>query len=248
MGHHRKTQRTNAVSAGGRPAREMRSFLPWSLFLPARLVWVLLVSALAAGCPLPGSWTPADEGGDSGVIEESSALFEPVEGLPGVRDFWTNDTRYEGGDGHTFWTPVGDVLEPFREQAAALTKFCGNGRAGYGIVFCHGTAEDGRESMLTAMINTAGEFIVGEVTGAAFTALIPWTACSWLKTGYNQRNEVRVTLSDGTFALRLNGRATAEFEDSEPPFHETGRGGFIAVISPLDEFPESPVHVRFEEL
>jgi len=215
-----------------------------------RMAWICAaaVFVLLTGCPLPTPESPeGDEGNDVGQISEGSTLFEAVDGQPGVFKFETNDTAYEGGSGYTFWALSEGAQEPFRQRSTALTKFSGNNRAGYGIVFCHGTAPDGRETMLTAMINAAGEDSVGEVTGSRFSVLVPWTAGESLASGLNQRNILSVTLSGGIFTLRLNGTVAETFEDEAEPYHTGGANGYIVVISPLDDFPGTPVHVRFEE-
>lgn len=207
----------------------------------------VLPFALAA-CPPPTPVTPGSDGDPgTGTVTEDSALFEAADGSEGVYVFRTNDTAYSGGSGWSFWTLVGEDSRPFPGYSAALVKTSGNSRAGYGIVFCH-EGSGSAETMLVAMINVSGEYLVGEVVGAEFSALVPWTSSGRLKTGYNQRNEVAVFLSDGAFSLWLNGESVETFEDEEPPLHTGGRCGFLAVVSPLDDFPGTPVRVTFEEL
>lgn len=215
---------------------------------PAVLEMAAMV--ILAGCPAPTLETPENDGGGTGTIEESSTLFELDSEHPRTYEFETNDTRYEGGSGYTFWGLTGDAQEPFAERTVRMTKYSGNATAGYGIVICHGTASGGDETMLVVMINVSREYIVGEVVGAQFFTLVPWATSLNLRYGLNQTNTVRVArdAESGDFTLYLNGTKTAVFRDDEAPYHTGGGNGLIAVVSPLDEFPETSVRVTFEEL
>jgi hypothetical protein len=57
-----------------------------------------------------------------------------------------------------------------------------------------------------------------------------------------------VTYAAGEYCLFLNGSEAARFRDDEEPRHDQGgRSGYMVVISPLDNFPSSYVHVIFQE-
>ncbi len=214
----------------------------------------LLVLVLAiTGCPVstpPGKGPAA--GGPSEDLRKVDELFVPDAQTPGRCVFRTNDPAYWGPYGSTIWTLAGPPEEPFRQLEADLIKVEGDDTAGYGVVFCSydtGNPETG-ETMLVAMINTRREFIVGEVAGAAFTEIIPWSSCQSLNAGYSQLNALRITYDNGAgeYHLFLNGAEAARFHDDEEPRHDQGgRNGYIVVISPLDSFPSSSVHVIFQE-
>ncbi len=205
---------------------------------------------MLAGCPV----TPRDEGqgaaqGDE-AIEEHSELFvtqggEP--GLPVTTVFQTNDTRYWGRYGYTLWAPTGVQQTPFAGRQVTAAKIGGNAAAGFGVVFCAYDSGTGGETMLVVMINTQQEYIVGEATGGVFRELVPWTTLPALKLGYNQANTIALAPDGGEYVLAINGTEAARFRDDEPPLHTGGADGYLVVISPLDNFPETPVHVVFQE-
>jgi hypothetical protein len=220
-----------------------------------RFSTLVLAAALIffAGCPV----TPTPEsdaqtaGGTSGVAQVDTLFVETTTGS-GQFVFTTNDTAYWGAYGCTLWTLRGESEEPFVSREVTLNKVSGNGSAGYGAVFCcydTGAISLG-ETMLVVMINTRREYIVGEVTGAAFTEIIPWTESENLIAGYNVANTVSLAYdaAEGEFSLSLNGGPAVTFRDDVEPYHDSGgRNGYMVVISPLDDFPDTPVHVIFTE-
>jgi hypothetical protein len=217
---------------------------------------IILLSALLpliSGCPLtPGSGSGPAVGGTNGDVLQVDDLFTADPDSPGHFIFQTNDPAYWGPYGYTLWTLAGAPLSPFVSRQVVVNKVSGDGAAGYGMVFCHydsGKPNIG-ETMLVAMIDTQKEFIVGEVTGADFSEIVPWTESAYLSRGYNQANVMKVTYDAGEkeFALFLNDGMAARFRDDSGPFHDAGGGnGYIVVISPRDNFPHSPVHVIFQE-
>lgn len=215
------------------------------------LAATLALAAAVAGCAPPaGSPIPADpvpQPPPGPVV--SSDLFVPAPGKPGELAFRTNDPARKGPRGHTYWYLGSGVQEPFVSRAAYLSKASGNAEAGYGLVICNRPLEAGgtRETMILVMINNQGKFIVGEAAGTDFQAIIPWKPSSALRKGANQRNHVRVALADGVFSLSFNGVLAATFKDALEPLHDAGADGFVAVVSPLDEFPGVPVEIAFEE-
>jgi|SRR5271157_4381554 len=213
---------------------------------------MLLILVLAImGCPVtaPRGTSPEAEG-TAEDLRKVDELFVADAQIPSRRVFRTNDPAYKGPYGSTIWTLAGPPEEPFQKLEVELIKVEGDDAAGYGVVFCSydtGNPETG-ETMLVAMINTRREFIVGEVTGAAFTEIIPWSSCQSLNAGFSQSNVLRLSYADGEYSLVLNGTEAVRFRDDEEPRHDQGgRNGYIVVISPLDSFPSSSVHVIFQE-
>jgi len=217
---------------------------------PARL-GLLVLFLTAMGCPVstpPGAGPDVE--GTPGDLQKVDDLFVQDAQNPTRRVFRTNDPAYWGPYGTTLWTLAGAPQEPFGQLVVELIKVEGDDTAGYGVVFCSYDTGDPAtgETMLVVMINTRQEFIVGEVSGAAFTEIIPWSSCGSLRTGYNQSNLLRVTYAAGEYCLFLNGTEAARFRDDEEPRHDQGgRSGYMVVISPLDNFPSSYVHVIFQE-
>jgi hypothetical protein len=213
----------------------------------------VVIAVLLTGCPqTPLPEQDPEAGGEEGGVEKVDALFVPSTGDPATIVFKTNDTAYWGPYGYTLWTLTGDAEPAFNGREVVLNKVSGNDTAGYGVVFCcydTGDASLG-ETMLVVMINTRREFIVGEVTGAAFTEIVPWTESENLFAGYNQENIVKLSYNSAAaeFTLLVNNGEVAKFRDDIAPYHDNGgRSGYLIVISPLDSFPGSPVHVIFKE-
>ena len=210
-----------------------------------RAACAALAAMFLSDCPL----TPEGDGEagiPGGTIEECSELFEEPEGQPGTFVFLTNDRDLWGPYGCTLWALTGTQQQPFAVRELELTKLSGNSSAGFGLVLCHYRDEDLGETMLVVLINTKGQFIIGEAIGAEFQTIVPWTHSPALLTGYNA-NRLRVQRDGESFRVFLNGQPAATFRDENAPLHSGGADGLIVVISPLDRFPETPVHVVFKE-
>jgi len=210
-----------------------------------RAACAALAAMFLSDCPL----TPEDDetaGIPGGTIEQRSELFEENEGQAGIYVFLTNDLDLWGPYGCTLWALTGTQQQPFAVRELELTKLSGNRSAGFGLVLCHYRDEELGETMLVVMINTKRQFIIGEAVGAEFQAIVPWTDSPALFAGYTA-NRLRVQRDGEIFRVFLNGQPTASFRDENAPLHSGGADGLIVVISPLDRFPETPVHVVFKE-
>ena len=201
---------------------------------------------LLSDCPL----TPEseDEGGPPVEdLEERSDLFVQPEGCPGRFVFFTNDPDLWGPYGCTLWTLTGTWQEKFVARGLELQKISGDRSAGYGAILCHRDDAVLGETMLVVMINTRQEYAVGEVTGTQFQYLVSWARCSALVAGYAS-NRLRVQRDGESFAVFFNDVQACSFQDEDPPLHSGGADGLIVVISPQDRFPETGVHVVFQEM
>jgi len=200
---------------------------------------------------IAGCWAPGPDPEPTPPLPEPvrvDDLFVDAEG--GGYELTTNDSAFWGPYGYTLWALKGAEQTPFTGREVSLCKTSGDDSAGYGIVICHYEDADPGigETMLVVMINTNRQYIVGEVMGAEFTQIVAWTYSDRLLANKGQTNVVRVDY-DGVlkeYILRLNGTEVKSFRDDEAPIHSAGGGnGYIAVISPLDEFPAVPVQVTF---
>jgi hypothetical protein len=160
--------------------------------------------------------------------------------------FSTNSSENWSENGYTIWTVSGSDDDAFSSKEAGLLKMEGDATSGYGIVVCHHESAQG-ETAIILMINTSGEYIVGELVAGRFSQIIPWTAFPQLKPDINRENRVRLELIDGEFVVTLNGIEANRFRDEEAPFHSNGKSGYVVVISPLDDFPETSVRVVFTD-
>ncbi len=202
----------------------------------------ILLIIFTIGCSVTPIPSAVKDHEDVTVIEENSSLFVE-DGVTGVIEFATNDTKYSEQFGYTLWSQEGLVSDPFTNLNVTLSKLSGNDVAGYGVVF--GSHDD---TMLVVLINTKKEFIIGELTGNLFTVLQFWDDAASLKSGYNQINIIDITYDSGTgeFDLSFNGVLVSTFRDDDAPFHTQGKNGYIVVISPLDDFPNIPVSITFK--
>ena len=219
-----------------------------------RIALVILMPAVIlflSGCPSPGGGTQAvvDDTGTAGVVEQKSELFVQ---LNGVYDFTTNDSAYWGPNGYTLWALPLAGQQTFTQRDVTLIKKSGNAYAGYGIIFCQydtGNPSLG-ETMLVAMINTQQQYTIGEAAGSVYT---PYTSPTWVQNpglakGYGMTNNLKVTRDvDGLFHLSLNGSEAMTFRDGRIPLQAGGGDGYLAVISPQDSFPGTPVTVSYTE-
>jgi hypothetical protein len=207
-------------------------------------------ASLLCGCPVsPKDGSDPDPKDIPRDFEQVDDLFVSLPAPKTGYELRTNDTAYWGPYGYTLWGLKGTEQSPFVGLTVELNKTSGDTSAGFGVVFCHYDTGDPNlgETMLTVMINTEGEYIIGEVIGASFTELTPWTQSPLLVQGYGVKNTIGIGYSGGQFALTINGAFVQNFRDDEAPFHDYGRSGYIVVISPYDSFPQTPVHVTFQE-
>jgi hypothetical protein len=213
--------------------------------------WFILVLIIyLAGCPVTQDLGNPDSGIEDTTIEEVSDLFQEDPPDSGIFVFQTNSSSYWGPYGYTLWSrDGGESQNPLSQYEVTVSKISGNDTAGYGIVFCNYVSADPDvgQTMLTVMINNSKEYIIGEVIGANFEVIEPWTFTECLLEGYNQTNTIKVSYNNGSgiMTLYLNGTEVSTFRDEEAPFHTGGHNGFIVVISPLDNFPANPVHIIF---
>ncbi len=210
----------------------------------------LALSALLCGCPVsPNNGSGPDPREIPHEFEQVNDLF--VETAPKKYELQTNDAAFWGPYGYTLWGLKGAEKTPFVSRTVELSKSSGDASAGFGAVFCHYDTGDPNlgETMLTVMINTEGEYIIGEVIGPNFTEMTPWTDSTLLVHGYGVKNAIGITFNDltGEFRLSINGIHVQSFWDDEEPLHTHGWDGYIVVISPHDSFPQTPVHVTYQE-
>jgi hypothetical protein len=206
---------------------------------------------LACACSSPYDAPPSRAGDPGDSMEEADTLFVSSTD-PSTFDFETNDRAYIADEGYTLWALKAGPQSPFVSRRVVLDKLDGNLGAGYGIVFCHhATGSAASETMLVAMIDAQQEYIVGEAVGSNFKAIIPWTKSPHLKYGYDQANTISVSLDGDTrvFTLLLNDDDAnpIRFSAIEADYDLRGGNGYIAVISPRDSFPNTPVHITYQE-
>lgn len=219
-------------------------------------LFFLLALSLSC-CRLPGSApsnstgsSPSDPAGGGASSGRADSLFVESSGT-GSRsfDFSTSDPSYITQSGYSLWALNSAVQNPFAGRLVTVNKLEGDATAGYGILFCHQDAQpDGSlEKMLIVLINTKGEYAIGEAVGSSFSYIKVWKSSLNLKLGYNQANTIGLGLSGRDFILSFNRVEVSRFTPNESSYRLSGADGYIAVISPQDDFPSRPVHISYSE-
>jgi hypothetical protein len=219
------------------------------------LGWMLVTAALtAAGCPVP--YTP---GGHTGGAERPpyariDDLFVPEEAEGGqIRTvFAINNRQYWTLEGLTLWTVWGEGEGEFTSRTVTMGKSSGYSGGGYGMVFCQGEYEvNGLQepAMLVVMVNNEGYYIIGKAVGGVFTDIGWWKETAYLHRGAGAGNEIKVSYEEesGEYRLDINGYFIERFRDDEEPALRSGKNGYIVVITPFDQFPQSAIAVYFTE-
>jgi hypothetical protein len=216
--------------------------------------WLSVAAALLlGGCA--DTYTPEQK-----TSEEKPSLIRVDElFVPGgIEDgrtqtvFATNDERFWTHEGMTLWTVWGNGSKAFDSRTVLMGKSLGYSGGGYGMVFCQGEHEvngERKPAMLVVMINNEGYYIIGKAVGGVFTDFGWWKATPYLQRGSGALNEVAVTYEEesGGYRLDINGYFIERFRDDDEPALRGGRDGYIVVITPFDQFPQSSVAAYFKE-
>jgi hypothetical protein len=205
------------------------------------------------GCP--DSYTPGQKKlEEEPPLTRADELFVPGEIENGRVQtvFATNDRRFWTLEGMTLWTVWGDGSKAFDSRTVSMGKSLGFSGGGYGMVFCQGEHQvngAARPAMLVVMVNNEGNYIIGKAVGGIFTAFGWWKATPHLHRGAGVMNEVTVTYEEesGGYRLDINGHFIERFRDDEEPVLRRGKDGYIVVITPFDQFPQSGVAAYFRE-
>lgn len=183
------------------------------------------------------------------VVKNISKLFS-TEADDGTFVFETNDSKYLKKTGYTIWTTnKSNISNNFEIINCEMYKNSGKTEAGYGVVFCQQIIND-EEYMLCVMINTVGQYIIGNVVNGKFQTIEGWKACTFLNRGYGVINQVCISFDEETqyFSVKFNGEIVSEFRVKEEINFENTKSGYVAVISNLENFPQKKVRVVFKEV
>jgi hypothetical protein len=216
---------------------------------------VLVLAAIAIiGCGETGAPEQKPEGENPPPLVTMDELFvaEGEEGGLAKTVFRTNDVKYWRHEGATLWSVWGSGEKEFSSRTVKAAKTSGHSGGGYGVVFCQGEYEVGGKptpAMLVVMINNNGQYIVGKVVGGEFTDFGWWKTSPYISTSAGFLNEISVEYNaeDKEYSLKINGNEVEQFSDDEYPTLHGGKNGYIAVITPYDNFPSSFVNVYYLE-
>ncbi|MCL2720156.1 MAG: hypothetical protein FWD47_02315 [Treponema sp.] len=213
-------------------------------------ITVLLTVIILSGCLDDFSYIGGNITDNQPPLIWADELFTELDINDGYTKttFSTNNKNHWTYEGFTMWTVWGDDVTPFESRTVKMEKPSGHSSGGYGIVFCHGEYEiNGSNTyvMLVVMIRNSGQYIIGKVIGGDFTDF------SWWKP-FTQRtgiNEIKVDYieSSNEYRLTINDVELERFSDDSIPVLTGGKNGYIAVVSPLDNFPITGININFYE-
>ena len=215
------------------------------------LILGIAVLLLFASCSSPTSGSGSssisdDDSSSTNTIAESEDLF--VSDGSG-QTFATNIFEYGSGNGATYWTEILPASDTFTTVNVEMSKISGYKLGGFGVFFSHSDADSNDFSALTVLLNMNGEYCIGLIEDSAFSYIKEWTSNSYIIASYNVANRVCITeQSAGRYSIAVNGETIDEFEDDSDPVHDGGGYGYIAVVSPLENFPSEAVEVYFETI
>ena len=214
---------------------------------------VLLIigsTLLLASCmlsPFSSENNNDEKGENNSFIEENSSLF--TESKNNIFTFETNNSSYITKNGYTIWcVNQTNTSENFDEINVTVYKSRGNSDAGFGIVFLKQIV-DKKDFLITAMINTKGQYIIGKVIDGNFLAISEWKTSSRLYSGYGVKNIVSVSYDEenADFVLCFNDQKESIFKIDEEINFKNSQSGFVAVISGSENFPSTPVKIVYEK-
>jgi hypothetical protein len=216
----------------------------------ATLIITMTTLAIITSCSVDTIYVPytTDPTGDTNLPVKTIYWEDTMEGFT---QFYTNDSKYIGVEGRSFWK-IGELDEqPMTSYEVEVQKVSGDSYTGYGIVFCADT--DDADSFYIFSIDCTGYYhvlqIVDEQLDSQTGILVPWTFSEHLIKGYEKSNTVTVEyLGDNAFGFSINGHRIINVTDDTVPQFDGGKYGYICGVSKYEDFPNAPVDVRFKEL
>lgn len=224
---------------------------------------IILGVLLLAGCDLPQKDIDDTQlnipNKDLGRIEKYEDVF--IQTAENTFELNTNQEEYLSEYGYTLWCEKHhNNIETFIPIKVEVEKQAGRTEGGYGIVFCATTESKKKNYLLTVMINNEQKYNIGKVKNGSFTTLSKgWQQCLYLNSGLNMKNiiEVQYVQNDEEkpehnrkFEVKLNSVVVMYFNDPDvyrPIFTNTNYG-YMAVITPHEDFKKSRVWVKFKDI
>jgi hypothetical protein len=197
----------------------------------------------------PGNGDGGTDGGGTdsgGSIQEMSELFEQDE--TGRFIFFLNEQQYQGKS-YTFWKYLNREWKAETGMSMELAKESGNYFGGYGFFFAGGNVAGYGESMLVLLIQKDGNYTIGKVVeGEYYEVIVPWENSVYLRKGYGVKNTVGVRWDSqsGFYIITLNGMDETRFRDTKAPVCTGSRVGIVAVLTSIEQFPQSAVKVGYK--
>lgn len=172
----------------------------------------------------------------------SCSLFtaQTVRWEPDDNDFVQFSTNKRYLSGRLFYrTEAADAESPATAPRAEIRKMSGDYAGGFGLVLNH----QDEENFYLFLANLDGAYGFFKYQGGEMTTLIDWTYAAPMVTEYEATNALAAApRSGGGFDLRINDAFVGAVTDSS---FTDGASGFAVVVTDQEQFPDTPVDVRF---
>jgi hypothetical protein len=185
---------------------------------------------------------------DEKDIPVSTIRFLKPDDNDGTMQYRTNDSAlYDRAPFRYFINPNADQ----NIYECKVKKISGNDDYGYGIIFCVDDTDRDNVSYYRFFITVNGRYTIQKRTGNTWaTAPVNWKNSSYINTGYNIYNTLRVERANyeygASFRIFINGNFAAAFND-ENPINDSKIGLVVSVnVMEKEQFPYIPVDVRFD--
>lgn len=214
-----------------------------------KVINIFLLSFVFLSCslePMETSEENKEESNENTFVEEDNTFFENTSN---AFIFETNDTHYITPKGYTIWTTIksnGD--ENFENVEASLCKESGKSDAGYGIVFLSQEINNKDKFLVTIMINTKGQYLLGKVINGEFITISDWKSSNYLYTGYGIFNQVKVAYEESVFKIYFNESYITDLKLEEQIVFKNSKSGYVAVISKNENFPSKSVKIIYKNI
>ena len=143
-----------------------------------------------------------------------------------------------------------------------VSKESGKNGYGYGVIFC---VQENTYNFLTVLIDNSGEYCICKCTGPDENGLLDysyiqgWASCNDISKGQGVINDIQITYMGNnngivTFNLVFNKNfsippITFTYDTSQiPVFIMTARYGYIVTLAPDEDFPNTPVITKYNQL
>jgi len=226
------------------------------------ILLIILTFFMGAGCTLPnneiekkegeqetlpgynGDGTEEEDVDEKFIVEEKSELFVMDE--TGALVFLLNDMNYQEG-GYTFWKYLDQKWEADKGMTMELVKESGNYLGGYGYFFASEYVAGYGQIMLVLLIQIDGNFAIGKAIEGVYEELVSWRSSDYLRKGYGVKNDVEVRWDNDQqeYVVTINGIVQARFVDVREPVCAGTRTGIVAVVTRMEQFPQTPVKVGY---
>jgi hypothetical protein len=169
---------------------------------------------------------------------QASSSSETIEWQPDQQGYVQFMTKSPANLDTTWYIHYPPVLTPMNTATVTAIKNSGNADAGFGMIYCVSDLQN----FYRVLITTSGYFNICKKVGGKYFIIRDWTQ-SGLIGGTGAATTISVTsYGAGSFTLFLNGRLMSNFDDST---FTGGTMGFYVYVSDAEEFPGTPVDVRF---